>query len=83
VLKVDFDDALRELADDWAGHLTGKRVFNESSIKTMSNLIKSLSPDVRALLDGYVGMKMSTGGMDDDGVAELLSCVGHRHDTEE
>jgi hypothetical protein len=80
VLKIDFDDALRELADDWAAHLTGQKVFNDSSIHTMSKLIKTLDPEVHNLFYSYVGMKMSSGGLDDDGVAKLLSCVGHRHE---
>jgi PBSX family phage portal protein len=80
VLKIDFDDAMRELADDWAGHLTGTIVLEDSSVKTMSKLINQLDQPVRKLFDGYVGMKMSSGGLDDDGVAELLACTHHRHD---
>lgn len=79
VLKVDFDDIIRELADDWAGHLTGQLVMQDASVNTMSKLINSLDPQVRKLFDGYVGMKMSSGGLDDAGVAKLMSCVGHRH----
>jgi len=80
VLKMEFDDAIRELADDWAGHLTGQLEMESSSVKTMSKLITQLDPSVRKLFDGYVGMKMSSGGLDDDGIAELMACVGHRHD---
>jgi PBSX family phage portal protein len=80
VLKVDFDAALRELAEDWAGHLTGQLDMEKSSVQTMSKLITQLDPSVRKLFDGYVGMKMSSGGLDDDGIAELMACVGHRHD---
>lgn len=83
VLKIEFDDAIRELADDWAGHLTGALEMESSSVKTMSKLITQLDPSVRKLFDGYVGMKMSAGGLDDAGVAKLLGCVGHRHDTSE
>ena len=81
VLKIEFDDAIRELADDWAGHLTGQIDLESSSVKTMSKLITQLDPAVRKLFDGYVGMKMSAGGLDDDGIAELMSCVGHRHES--
>lgn len=80
VLKVDFDDAIRELADDWANHLTGGLDFEDENVQTMSKLINHLQPPVRKLFDGYVGLKLSSGGFDDDGVAELMSCVGHRHD---
>ena len=80
VLKIEFDDAIRELADDWAGHLTGTLEMESSSVKTISKLIQQLDPAVRKLFDGYVGMKMSAGGLDDDGIAELMGCVGHRHD---
>ncbi len=83
VLKIDFDDALRELAEDWAGHLTGQLDMQTSSVQTMSKLITQLDPSVRKLFDGYVGMKMSSGGLDDEGIAELMSCVGHRHDSED
>ena len=82
VLKIEFDDAIRELADDWAGHLTGQLDMQDSSVKTMSKLITQLDPSVRKLFDGYVGMKMSSGGLDDDGIAELMACVGHRHDSD-
>lgn len=80
VLKIEFDDAIRMLADDWANHLMGVLAMEQSSVKTMSNLINTLDAPVRKLFDGYVGMKMSSGGLDDDGVAELMACVGHRHD---
>jgi hypothetical protein len=83
VLKIEFDDALRELAEDWAGHLTGQLDMEKSSVKTMSKLITQLDPSVRKLFDGYVGMKMSSGGLDDEGIAELLACVGHRHEPAE
>ena len=82
VLKIEFDDALRELAEDWAGHLTGQLDMQTSSVQTMSKLITQLDPSVRKLFDGYVGMKMSSGGLDDDGIAELMACVGHRHDSD-
>jgi PBSX family phage portal protein len=82
VLKVDFDDVIRELADDWAAHLTGQIALEDSSVKAMGKLINHLDAPVRKLFDGYVGMKLSSGGYDDDGVSELLACVGHRHDSE-
>jgi PBSX family phage portal protein len=83
VLKVDFDDAIRELADDWAEHLSGGLDFQDENVQTMSKLINHLQPPIRKLFDGYVGMRLSSGGFDDDGVAELMACVGHRHETKE
>lgn len=83
VLKLEFDDVMRELADDWAKHLTGDLTLEDASVDTMRKLIMSLDGPVRKLFDGYVGMKLSSGGHDDDGVSKLLACVGHRHEDEE
>jgi len=82
VLKVDFDDVIRELADDWVGHLTGELLLEDDSVVTMSKIINGLNPPVRKLFDGYVGLRLSAGGLDDSGVQELIACVGHRHDEE-
>jgi hypothetical protein len=74
---------MRELADDWSNHLTGDLMLEDSSVATMRRLINSLSPEVRKLFDGYVGLKLSSGGHDDEGVSKLLACVGHRHEEQE
>jgi len=79
VLKLD-DDVLRELADDWAAHLMGDAEFDELSKDAMSKLVQNLAPPLRKLFNGYVGMKMSAGGLADESVAKLIACVGHRHD---
>ena len=79
VLKLD-DDVLRELADDWAAHLMGDYEFDDLSKDAMSKLVQNLAPPLRKLFNGYVGMKMSAGGLADESVAKLIGCVGHRHD---
>jgi len=78
VLKVD-DDVIRDLADDWSAHLMGDHEFEPEHIEVMSKLVGNLAPVMRALFNGYVGMRMSTGGLNDEGVAKLIGCVGHRH----
>ncbi len=79
ILKID-DDVIRNLADDWAGHLSGDLEFEPASIEVMDRLIGQLAPPMRKLFTGYVGLRLSQGGFDDAGVAKLLACVGHRHD---
>jgi len=74
------DDVLKELADDWAAHLMGDEEFEDMSLDAMSKLVQNLAPPLRKLFNGYVGMRMSAGGLADSSVAELLACVGHRHD---
>lgn len=78
VLKLD-DEVLKELADDWAAHLMGDVEFDDLSKDAMSKLVQNLSPPLRKLFNGYVGMRMSTGGLADESVAKLLGCVSHRH----
>lgn len=82
VLKLD-DDVLRELADDWAAHLMGDFEFDDLSKDAMSKLVQNLAPPLRKLFNGYVGMKMSSGGLADESVARLLACVGHRHEEDD
>lgn len=82
VLKLE-DDVLRELADDWAAHLMGDYEFDDLSKDAMSKLVQALAPPLRKLFNGYVGMKMSAGGLADESVAKLIGCVGHRHETDE
>ncbi len=82
VLKLE-DNVLRELADDWAAHLMGDYEFDELSKDAMSKLVQALAPPLRKLFNGYVGMKMSAGGLADESVAKLIGCVGHRHDDED
>ena len=82
VLKMQFDDVLRELADDWADHLSGDRVFEPDLVDTMTKAVNTLDGGVRKLFNSYVGLRLSQGGYDDEGVAELLGCVGHRHESE-
>ena len=82
VLKFE-DDILKDLADDWVAHLTGAQEYDDESLQVMSKLIKGLAPSLRKLFNGYVGLRLSQGGYDDEGVAKLLGCVGHRHSDEE
>ncbi len=83
VLKVEYDDVLKNLANDWADHLTGDVTWEDDHVETMKKAIGSLQGGVRKMFDSYVGLKMSAGGHDDAGVAELLGCVnkgcGHDH----
>ena len=82
VLKLD-DDVIRDLADDWAAHLMGDQEFESEHIDAMSKLVVNLAPVLRKLFNGYVGMKMSSGGLADESVAKLIACVGHRHEDSE
>lgn len=82
VLKMEFDDVLRELANDWADHLSGEVVFEEDMVDTMTKAVNVLDGGVRKLFNSYVGLRLSQGGHDDEGVAKLLGCVGHRHEAE-
>ena len=82
VLKLD-DDVIRDLADDWAAHLMGDQEFEPEHVDAMSKLVENLAPVLRKLFNGYVGMKMSTGGLADESVAKLIGCVGHRHEESE
>lgn len=82
VLKMEFDDVLRELADDWAAHLSGDVVFEDDMVETMTKAVNVLQGGVRKLFNSYVGLRLSQGGHDDEGVAKLLGCVGHRHESE-
>jgi len=81
VLKFE-DDILKELADDWVHHLEGSVQFEDHLVDTMSKLIDGLNPQLRKLFNGYVGLRLSNGGYDDEGIAKLIGCVGHRHDSE-
>ena len=91
VLKDDFpfdvlkfeDDILKELADDWTKHLEGSKDFDDEQVETMSKLIRGLNPQLRKMFNGYVGLRMVNSGYDEAGIAELLGCVGHRHDDSE
>jgi len=82
VLKLD-DDVIRELADDWAKHLSGDAVFTDAAVDVMDKLISQLATPLRKLFNGYVGLRLSSGGLDDAGVSKLIACVGHRHSEEE
>lgn len=80
VLKMEFDDVLRELANDWADHLSGEVAFEDDMIDNMQKAVNVLEGGVRKLFNSYVGLRLSAGGHDDEGVAKLLGCVGHRHE---
>jgi hypothetical protein len=80
VLKMQYDDVIKELAEDWADHLSGEVVFEADMIDNMTKAIDTLQPGVRKLFNSFVGLRLSQGGHDDEGVAKLLGCVGHNHD---
>jgi len=82
ILKID-DYVIKELADDWAAHLSGEGHFEPASVAVMDKLIGQLATPMRKLFNGYVGMRLSQGGYNDAGVAKLLACVGHRHENED
>lgn len=80
IAKID-DTILRELADDWANHLSGDVDFSEGSIGTMQSLIKSLSPVVRKLFNSYVATRMLPDhSRDPNGLSDLMGCVGECDD---
>lgn len=83
VLKMQYDDVIKELAEDWAGHLSGDEVFEDWYVENMQRAINVLEPGVRKLFNSFVGLRLSQGGHDDAGVAELLGCVGHTHELED
>ena len=78
VLKMQYDDVIKELAEDWADHLSGDVVFPDELVENMQKAINSLEGGVRKLFNSYVGLRLSSGGHDDEGVAKLLGCVGQR-----
>lgn len=80
VLKMQYDDVLKELADDWASHLMGDADFSPEAVERMRRAVDSLQGGVRKLFSSYLGLRLSQTGHDDEGVAKLLSCVGHRSD---
>ena len=83
IAKID-DSILMELADDWSKHLSGDNDFSDASIATMDTLIKSLSPTVRKLFNGFVATRMLPEATHDlSGVADLIGCAGEcLHDGE-
>ena len=75
IAKLD-DSILRELADDWASHMSGDSDFTDGSINTMEALIKSLSPVVRKLFNSYVATRMLPDhSRDPNGLSDLLGCA--------
>lgn len=83
VLKMQYDDVLKELAEDWAGYLSGDEVFEDWYVENMQKAVNALDGGVRKLFNSYVGLQLSAGGHDDEGVAKLLGCVGHTHEAED
>ncbi|HEY0818096.1 MAG TPA: hypothetical protein VGD46_04905 [Rhizobacter sp.] len=75
IKKMD-DDILRGLADDWANHLSGRHEFEPASVAVMSQLIKSLGPQVRLLFNSYVALKVADPRHDVDGVSHLIAHAG-------
>lgn len=75
IKKLD-DDVLRDLADDWSAHVSGRREFEPASVAVMHRLIKSLAPGVKKLFNSYVGLMLTDARNDVDGVSELIARAG-------
>ena len=82
VLKMQYDNVIKELADDWANHLSGDEVFEDWYVENMQKAITALEPGVRKLFNSFVGLRLSQGGHDDEGVARLLGCVEQTSEAE-
>lgn len=82
IRKMD-DWVLTELADDWAGYLSGYKDFTVDQVKSMRGIMKAMTPEVRSLFSSYVGSRMVKSPMDLMGTSALLDkageCLDHDH----
>lgn len=67
---------ITELADDWAAHLSGDKLFTEHQVGIMKEVIQTFTPDMKKLFKSYVaGRMVGFAAHDVEGVGELLDCA--------
>lgn len=75
------DQVLVDLAKDWADHINGVRIFEDASIKAMTNIMNTFEPPLRKMFNSYVAMDTMRSNeeaiRDLEGTAELLDCAAN------
>lgn len=71
------DEFMVMLAEDWAAHLSGTQVFTDEQVRTMANVVKTLSPNVRKMFNGYIGMRLAPqASLDSKDIADAIAAAG-------
>ena len=75
IIKMEGTGIL-ELADDWAMHLTGDKLYTEHQVGIMKEVQAAFSPEMRTLFKSYVATRVvGSAAYDLEGVGDLLDCA--------
>lgn len=74
--KAEVDSAMVRIADLWVSYIQGTAEVPHETVAGLVRIIKSMTPGVRGIFDGYVRARMIPISRDKDGVSDAIRDAG-------